>query len=227
MVVGNGMIAKRFGKYAYIDEILLFASGVSDSKCTDVSAYEREESLLKNAIAQNPGKTFIYISTCSIYDPTLNQSAYVMHKQKLEEYIRQKAARYTIIRTSNLAGPSGNPKTVFNFFVNSVTSGSPFQLWANASRNILDLDDFYTIVTYILDNELFLNTTINIAHPRNYKVKEIIQAIESHFNKKANYELVDKGAEFLIDISETAPILEKLHIQFDDNYLPGILNKYY
>ena len=32
MVIGNGMVAKRFGSYKINDQFLIFASGVSNSK---------------------------------------------------------------------------------------------------------------------------------------------------------------------------------------------------
>ena len=227
MVVGNGMIAQKFGKYIHNDTILFFASGVSDSKCTDPVAYQREENLLKTTIAANPGKMVVYISTCSVYDPSLADSQYVNHKKKLEGLIQQSGEKYLVVRTSNLAGPSGNPKTVLNFFVNSIATAHPFQLWTMAGRNILDLDDFYSIVTYILDNNLHVNKIINVANKQNYKVTEIVHAIEQHLQKKANCELLEKGAEFNIDVTEVAPVLDKLHIEFTDDYLPRILKKYY
>src|SRR5438477_266860 len=53
MVIGNGMVAKRFESYKTNDQFLIFASGVSNSKNINHAAYERELTLLKNAIEEN------------------------------------------------------------------------------------------------------------------------------------------------------------------------------
>ena len=80
MVIGNGMIAKRFSSYGDDKDILVFASGVSNSSSTGDVEYTREEALLSKAIQDNPHKTILYFSTCSIYDPSLQESMYVKHK---------------------------------------------------------------------------------------------------------------------------------------------------
>ena len=69
MVIGNGMIAKRFESYKDDDRFVIFASGVSNSRNKDESAYSRETGLLKDTAAAHPDKIMVYLSTCSIYDP--------------------------------------------------------------------------------------------------------------------------------------------------------------
>lgn len=104
MVIGNGMIAKRFSSYQDNDKFILFASGVSNSKNIDLSEYNRETELLKKTVTENPGKTLVYFSTCSIYDPEEQTGLYVRHKIEKEDYIRQYADRYFIFRVSNIVG---------------------------------------------------------------------------------------------------------------------------
>ena len=103
MVIGNGLIAKRFGSYSNEERFLVFASGVSNSKTTDAGLYKREAELLLQSLAANTGKTFIYFSTCSFYDHEEQQSAYVLHKKEMETLIKERAAYYYIFRISNLA----------------------------------------------------------------------------------------------------------------------------
>jgi UDP-2-acetamido-2,6-beta-L-arabino-hexul-4-ose reductase len=205
MVIGNGMIAKEFSSYRSDDDHIIFASGVSDSTHSTALSFEREKLLLLDTIRNNPGKKLVYFSTCSIYDPSMKNAAYVRHKISMEELIKEEHAPYTIFRLSNPVGRTGNTNTVFNFFISNIHSGHHFEVWKNASRNIIDIDDMYA----------------------NYPVPYIIDTIEAHFHKKGKYTMLDKGDGPHIDISAIAPLIKKFNINFDGAYLPGLLQKYF
>jgi hypothetical protein len=85
----------------------------------------------------------------------------------------------------------------------------------------------YSIADDILKEEILLNTTINIANRENYSVPFIINRIEEHLRKKAIYNEIEKGDNYEIDISIIEPVIKKLNIQFDDDYLDSLLKKYY
>jgi hypothetical protein len=102
-----------------------------------------------------------------------------------------------------------------------------FDLWANACRNIIDIDHAYLIIDHILSQNLFPNQVINIANPVNEPVKKIITAIETFLNIKSNYIEIDKGTCFEIDTSLIHDIIQKLGIRFDSGYLMSLLQKYY
>src|SRR5690349_6695322 len=104
MVIGNGMIAKRFNSYKDNKDVLIFASGVSNSKNRNQAQYDRESDLLEKTIEANPSKVLVYFSTCSIKDPGEANSPYVEHKKQLEDLIQKKLERYYIFRVSNIAG---------------------------------------------------------------------------------------------------------------------------
>jgi nucleoside-diphosphate-sugar epimerase len=227
MVIGNGMVAKIFKSYKKDDHFLIFASGISNSKNTDSVAYNREIELLQNTIAKNKEKTLVYFSTCSIYDPEEKNSKYVLHKKEIESLIQKHQKQFYIFRVSNLVGKSGNPNTVLNFFVYHIRNTINFDLWSNATRNLLDIDDMCKIIDYILQKRLFKNQVINIANPVNYKVHDIIIAIEKILNMKANYISIAKGKDFVVDISLISPLFAKLNIHFEKTYLINLLQKYY
>jgi len=227
MVIGTGMVAQRFKKMAHQDHLLIFASGVSNSKCDDDLAYKREYDLLSNAIMQNPGKHLVYFSTTSIFDPFETASKYVRHKLELEQLIKEKAASFNIFRISNLVGHSNNKNTVINFYVGQIIQGTSFQLWQNATRNLIDVDDAFLIMQHILEHALFENEIVNIANPESYSTGSIIREIETFFKRKGIYEEVNRGTAFTIDISPIEPIIHQLGIHFDKAYLHKLLNKYY
>ena len=68
MIIGNGLLAQAFSEYNNNDEILIFASGVSNSLEEKESEFDREAKLLKSVITNYPDKTMVYFSTCSVYD---------------------------------------------------------------------------------------------------------------------------------------------------------------
>jgi nucleoside-diphosphate-sugar epimerase len=227
MIIGNGLVARRFELYNSQDNFLVFASGVSNSKTKNPEAYSREMKLLKDSVQQYNTKTLVYFSTCSIYDPQEKESAYVQHKLHIEDFIQTHVKQYHIFRVSNLAGKSSNPNTLLNFFFNHVKNGVNFDLWTNACRNIIDVDHAYLIIDHILKHNLFPNQVINVANPVNEPVKKIITAIETFLNIKSNYIEIDKGTCFEIDTSSIQPIIQKLGILFAPEYLMELLHKYY
>lgn len=227
MVVGNGMIAKRFSRFAGDAGRLIFASGVSNSSNTDEAAFKKEADLLLQEMGGHPDATVIYFSTCSIYDPSLQQSAYVLHKLKMEELIKNVSKSFIIFRVSNPVGFTGNVHTLLNYFIEHLLSYTSFTVWQYASRNLIDLDDMYLICEAILQDEQWLNKTINVANPVNYPVLSIIEAVEQHLGIKGNYALVEKGNSPLIDTSEIQPLYSSLHIDFGNHYMERLLKKYY
>ena len=227
MVIGNGMVAKRFESYNTNDDFIIFASGVSNSKNKDTTACERETSLLAESIVANPNKKLVYFSTCSFYDPAETESFYVSHKRKIENIIHQQVANYYIFRVSNLVGKSLNQNTILNFFYYHIINKINFDLWINSTRNLVDTDDFFFMVDYILKNNILSNKIINIANPISYNVKNIVTSLETILHQKANSIPISKGSSFTIDISLILPVIEKLGINFDGLYLDRLLKKYY
>jgi nucleoside-diphosphate-sugar epimerase len=227
MVIGSGMIANRFLNYKDDNDFIIFASGVSNSKDTIEQNYLREFELLNQTIKHNPGKTLVYFSTCSIQDTDLASSPYVIHKKKIEEFIKQNTPNYYLFRVSNLAGISNNPYTLLNYFIFNILQDHPLTVWKNAYRNIIGIDDMYLVVNYFLHKKKNVNSIINIANPENYSVPYIIKCIEEHLNKKAICNEIKKGHNYKIDVSLIEPVINKLGIQFNDNYLAALLKKYY
>ncbi|MDE1192480.1 MAG: NAD-dependent epimerase/dehydratase family protein [Arachidicoccus sp.] len=227
MVTGNGMIANKFASYNNDDRFLVFASGVSNSKNKLQNEYEREINLLKKCIVNNKEKRLIYFSTCSIYDISEQNSPYVIHKLNVEKIIQEQAAHYLIVRASNVVGKSQNQNTVLNFFYHHIKEKRNFDVWKNASRNVIDIDDLFLITDYILRHDLYQNETVNVASKKAWNVLEIINEIENSIHIQATYSIVEKGNHIEIDTTKIDKIVEKLNINFGSNYLKKIIQKYY
>lgn len=227
MILGDGMIAKALSKYDH-ENILFMAFGVSDSKNTDISAYDRESLMIRNYVEKYNDKIIVFFSTFSINDPLRKDDLYVSRKRLNERYILDHAKRYLILRVSNIVGNTGNSKNIFNFLYQNIRLGNPFTLWANCKRNLLTTHDFGKIVNHILTNELEsrLNTIINVTNSKSVTIREIVEAIEKHLDKKGIYTIED--------FEDTYPIIDEKYSEWfkvfnidQDGYIDTILAKFF
>ena len=227
MVIGNGLVAKAFSSYISDDRLLIFASGVSNSKSATKEAFHREEEMLLKHLNQNPSSIFVYFSTCSILDPDLKEAPYTFHKKKMEDLIMKHNRPFYIFRLSNLAGHTANPHTFLNFFYWHIKKKESFELWEKSERNIIDVADVFNVCNHIMQKQLFLNKVTNVANPKNYKVLDIVKMMEDFCQTKGKYREIDRGAGYAIDITDIRPLYQSLNIEFGDRYLLRLLEKYY
>ncbi|WP_417427773.1 NAD-dependent epimerase/dehydratase family protein [Halpernia sp.] len=225
MVIGNGLIASLF-KENYRNDVVFFASGVSNSLEKDLAQFEREENLIRETLEENTDKIFVYFSTCSIYDSSKVGSDYVLHKLKMEQIIKNNAPQYLILRVSNAVGKGGNPNLLINYLMRSAKEGNTINVHTKATRNLIDAEDIKKIIEEILMSES-LNKIVNIAYPQNYSVVEILEIIERFYQKKLDLNLVKSGSSYEINIPETEHYFRDNNLTSKENYLLSILNKYY
>ena len=228
MVVGNGMIARRFGDFAGRGEVVIFASGVSNSKETRPEPFARERQLVEQTLHQTADSLFVYFSTASVNDPTEQGSPYVTHKLELEQLIGERATNYLLVRASNVVGGPGNPHTVLNFFVDRIRRHEPFTIWQHANRNLIDLDDVYRVVTQYVADPTTWNRTLLVANPHSVSPLVLVQAIEAHTGQRARYELVDKGVPFTLSADDLSDQLPAADSNWQpERYVARLLQKYY
>lgn len=225
MVVGSGLIANAFLEFDKND-IIFFASGVSNSLETDIAQFQREENLVRKTIAENPDKIFVYFSTCSIYDSSKTTSPYVNHKLAMEQLVASETHHYLIARVSNAVGKGGNKNTLINFLVNSIQENKKIHTHIEASRNLIDVEDVVKIVLELIEKQKF-NKIVNVAYLSNYTIVEIIALIEVFLAKKADLDLVKAGQSYSIDIPEVKNYFKRKNLQDKEFYLSQILKKYY
>jgi len=225
MIVGNGMLATAF-RAIESEKTCIYAAGVSNSTCTEDVEFVRELRLLEKTLEANPSDLFVYFSTCSIADGAAQDSAYVIHKKRIEELIKSRG-NYLLFRLPQVAGRTSNPNTLLNYLNSRIQQEATFQIWRNASRNIIDIDDVVEVAKEIILNSAKRNQTINIANSKSVHLLEIIQAFEHLHQKKAKYSLIDRGVDYKIDVSAISDIASTLKIDFENSYLERTIKKYY
>ena len=225
MIIGNGLIASLFTDCDQ-ENIIFFASGVSNSLETKKEEFLREENLIKKTIAENPNKVFIYFSTCSIYDSSKAESQYVLHKLKMEQIIIQICPQYLILRLSNAVGNGGNPNLLMNYLVRSVKNNEIINVHTKATRNLIDVEDIKNITNQLIDKQYF-NKIINIAYPENYTIIEILEIMEKFYQTKLYLNLVKSGSGYGIDTHDVESYFIQHALTNKETYLHKILEKYY
>jgi len=229
MVIGNGLIANQFKSYNNDEDILIFASGVSNSSEVNDIEFLRELNLLKEMISKYKSAKFIYFSTLSINDPSLKNRSYVNHKLNIEKYLLTYHDNYIIFRVSNVVGPIKNKNTMLNFFINSIKNNALIDIWKNAERNLLDIEDLFILSEKMIKRKVFKNQIVNIASRKNLSVFTIVKEIEIFLNLKANFKLLNKGSKFNFDlsfVSDQLTLIEK-NKGSGNEYLNYLLKKYY
>lgn len=227
MVIGNGLVAKAFNTYKNDNNIVIFASGVSNSSTATAADFERETNLLEETLMQYPHQLLVYFSTCSVYDPLLAESNYVRHKKAMELHLLDKHPQTLIFRVSNLAGHTTNPHTILNYLSNHIKKETPFILWKNSERNIIDIDDAFQLCHTIIQKQDATQRIYDIANIHNYSVKAIVHELEDTLGKKGEYTIVDKESYPIIPLTGMQPYTNHLNSIFTQDYLHKVIQKYY
>ncbi len=105
MIIGDGDIASVL---PHRDDLLFFASGVSNSQCRSEAKYNREIQLLLN---QNSRTHIVYFSSLAIF---FSDTRYARHKRYMEMMVRENFPTWTIMRIGNITW-GDNPNTLINY----------------------------------------------------------------------------------------------------------------
>jgi hypothetical protein len=153
VIVGTGDIARVL---PIRDDLLFFASGVSDSQCTDEHKYDREVRLL---LSQDERAHIVYFSSLAIF---FTDTRYTQHKKYMEALIHENFSNWTILRIGNIDW-GYNPHTLINYL-----RAHPEAKVRDEYRYIVDKDE----LLYWVDAIPPWNCEMNIVGKR-MKVKKI------------------------------------------------------
>jgi len=227
MIIGSGLIAQSFSSYKDDVDVILFASGVSNSSTNDTKEFVREKKLLLDTIECYPNRKFVYFSSCDIVCSDLNERPYYKHKQAMEKIVNENTSTYHIFRLPQVVGRGGNKNTLINFLINHIIESKEFDLFAGTFRNIIDVDDVYKICSYVIDHNLYQNNVVNIINSKYISIEKLVSTIEVVLQKKAKYRKKEVSFKCEYDGAVCQQIAQILSIKFDDAYLANLIRKYY
>tara|TARA_R110000868_G_scaffold121330_1_gene321813 strand:+ start:274 stop:798 length:525 start_codon:yes stop_codon:yes gene_type:complete len=171
-IIGNGDIATalKYTDNVVIDreDVIFFASGVSNSSEIKPEPYQRELTLL---MSQPKDKHLVYFSSLSIY---YSKTEYARHKRIMENTIRNHWNSYTIVRIGNIDWGK-NPNTLINYLTSHpnatiqnvyrhILSFKEFQYWMKMiivpGKNEMNITGRWAFVPHLM-NDLKSNKSIN------------------------------------------------------------------
>jgi len=161
MIIGEGDVAS-----AIIDreDLLFFASGVSNSQETRESEYQREKDLL---LTQDRKQHLVYFGSLSIF---YADTRYARHKRGMEELVKENFGRYTIVRLGTITW-GNNPHTLINYFRARKKAGEPIEV-KDVYRYVINKEEFRYWLGLIPDFNCEMNIT-----GRRMKVREIVEEL--------------------------------------------------
>jgi nucleoside-diphosphate-sugar epimerase len=199
-IIGDGLLAKQFIKHSYeFPEVLIFASGVSDSAETRRTEFQREFQLLQEATKSS--HYIVYFSTISCLDKSKISSDYIRHKLKIESYIRENYERFLVLRLPNVIGPAGNPNNLINYFKDRIREGDAITVEKASSRYFLDVAIIPLICMSLLEKSLV--GMYHVCPDRKYKVLEVVDILAELIGVEPDITVVEKGNSYVVssDIS--------------------------
>jgi nucleoside-diphosphate-sugar epimerase len=223
LIVGRGLLGESLSKLRH-ENVVLFASGVSNSRQENESEFEREKNLLIKTLEGTDTRHLYYFSTCSIFDPSLAGSSYIAHKKRMEAIVLSEPTG-RVIRLPNVVGPTGNPANLVNYLKHSIKLASPIKIQSHATRYLLGVDEMNLILQDVVENA-GQQKIMSLVPPKNIKVTGIVSIIESILGTKANIELVEGGAPYEVDFSDTKHHLSRLGFEFGQMYYESTLEKW-
>jgi hypothetical protein len=228
MIYGSGLLARAFSPY-FGKSIMncVYAAGVSNSGCCDQREFDRERVRLQAAITQyRSADLFLYFGTCSVHSKIGFASPYVQHKIKMEKIV-ETHPRYLILRLPQTSGKTENPHTLLNYIFARIIRSERFQVWANARRNIIDVDDVARIAVGLALEEGVRRECINVANTSDNGIVDIVELMARIVGKTAIYDRADKGDSYPIDTVRICKIAPRCGVFFGPKYLELIIRKYF
>ncbi|UQB43257.1 NAD(P)-dependent oxidoreductase [Thiomicrospira microaerophila] len=222
MIVGSGQIATIFKNDANQDkykDVCIFASGVANSNCTDPNAFLREEKLLLISLSECQNKKFVYFSSCALSATEYPKNDYYNHKFKMEQLIKNNAENFLICRVPQLFGDLKKHGTLINFIYNSIVNNEEFNVYSDAYRYVIDIDDVKRFVDAYL-NDHKEPTVIDLGNPFRYRVLDLVKTFEDVTGIKAKYKLIEKSDSYILQFEEIKNFVKtkKINTVFGEDY---------
>lgn len=227
MIIGRGLVATAFAHAWGSDQTtVIVAAGVSNSAETDPASFEREERLVCDVLARPWSGRIVYFGSCAVGSPEERRTPYLDHKARMETRILEDD-RGQVFRLPQVVGAGGNPHTLTNFLRARIESGEPFDVWARAQRNLIDIEDVAALGTHVLRHPGEFPRLMSLADVRSTDMLEIVRGMEAVLGRRGSYRVLDQGVAFPIDTADCERAAVACRIPLGTGYLERLLTKYY
>lgn len=224
MVVGNGLLGESMNLFIDNDDVLIFASGVSNSKENRVSEYEREFDLLNKFLGTE--RKIIYFSTCSVLYDCLEPTDYIKHKLQVEDFIKSNFKNFIIFRLPNVVGYTENQHTSFNFFKKNLIDNFEINVEENTTRYFIDVDDIVETLTPIIIDKTQNKKEFNVCFNTKITIINFIKLMSDQLGVIPKINLIKNGCSFDVDNTNFLKLVNKKYKSIDQDYNYNIIKKY-
>ncbi len=228
MIVGSGQLASIFFGME-LSNVIIFASGVSNSSNVEKTEFTREKELLVSTIEKNRNAYIIYFSSASLSAEGYKRNEYYEHKRDMENLLSKTCNKYIIVRLPQVFGQIKRHHTIINYLFYKIVDGEELTLYNDSYRYLIDIIDVRTIVTAFLKHkDKYCCSTLNVGNPYHYSVMGIVKVMENILKTKANCTIVDKSDKYVLNFNEMNELLksEALDIGFGKDYFEERFSKY-
>ena len=197
MIIGNGLIAKSFKKKSkFFKNIIIFASGLSNSKNSNKLEFQRERRLLKKYLKIKT-KKLIYFSTLDVFRS--KKTPYIIHKRNVEKILIKKK-NTLIVRLPQLIGRSNNKNTLFNFLMFNLKKNKKIKIFINYYRNFVDVLDLVLLIIN-LNKKDFNFKILNIFSKKSVKIKYLLNIFNNLVDNVLTDAFFDISGYFFISVN--------------------------
>lgn len=242
-VIGDGMIARAFvNSQMEMDDVVVFAAGVSRSTATETVEFQREADLLSEVIgdARAGRRRLLYFSTASAHlygngdgsprseeDPVSPTTAYGRHKVEMEKAIRASGVDHLILRVTEVVGPHQRRHQLLPALVSQVADGV-VTIYRGARRDLIDVADLVAIAAELLTGDLH-RTTVNIASGYPVTAEELVAYLIALSGRTVTKVYVDIPAnDYNVStkrMAQHAPSTARMG--FSPTYYRSVIDRYY
>jgi len=200
MVIGSGLLANALNEFESNDQVLIFASGVSNSRETRSSEFKRECGLLRSHL--DFSGLLVYISTCSVNDASLSETAYIRHKLQMEKWVMSRTEDSLVFRLPIVVGRSKNKNTLINFLKNKIELSENFLLHKNACRHFIGYSDLKCLLPELIRDGSFVGRTVNVLTTERVSLPDVVSTMEELLEKRGTYSHVESGNCYELELSQ-------------------------
>ena len=219
MIVGKGFIANQLKEYKENKNIIIFASGVANSKEINPEMFLKELKMIKSFSEKE--SLFIYFSSCCVKDSIAKHSLYGKHKLNMEKEITNSFKNYLILRLPNILGISKNKNTFFNFFYNAILNEKELTIHPNSIRYFIDIADLNNIIKMFIELKI-KNRIIDTAFKNPIKIIKCLEILEKSIGKKAIIDIKEKYSTFELSLDFFNKTYENFYKKKIDEYYTKI-----
>ena len=209
-IEGNGLIASGIQGLDVQTPVLIHAAGVSNSKCHEQEAFDKDRKRLLRSLQKDTPLVYISSYFCGVKGI---QSPYYQHKRALEQLVLTRSPHHLVIRLPQVVGRGGNPNNLINFFRTKISKGETILCYRDALRNLVAIEDIRTAILFCIRQKI--TGVCSFVAPFSYSPKEIVEMLAHLMRAEVSIELADAPEVETILSFQRSSNLAKLVSQSD------------